>query len=134
MKILVCYDRKVETDKLFKVAQKYALALNGSIILATTVAAGSRESAEAKSKAEKVFEAEKLKYKLANIDCETYLLHHGVSEEDELLEFAKQNKAELIILGARKRSKLGKFLLGSVIQHLIIAGICPVLAVPLDKE
>jgi nucleotide-binding universal stress UspA family protein len=134
MKIMVCYDRKAETDKLFKVAQKYALAFNGSIVLATTVAAGSRELAEVKSKTEKVFEAEKLKYQLANVDCETHLLYHGVSEEDELLEFAKQNKIDLIILGARKRSKLGKFLLGSVIQHLIMAGLCPVLAVPLDKE
>lgn len=134
MKILVCYDRKEEAEKLFATAKKHALAFNASLILVTSIAAGSRELSEMKKKAQEVFDAEKLKCELSSINCETHILYHGISEEDELLDFAKRNNIDQIILGARKRSKLGKFLLGSVIQHLILSAFCPVLAIPLDKN
>lgn len=131
MKILVCYDRREETGKIFKVAQKHAAAFNASVILVTTIAAGSRETSQEEKAANAVFEVEKSKFEQANIQCETKILYHGISEEDELLEFAKKNNIDEIILGARKRSKLGKFLIGSVAQHLILGSVCPVLTVPL---
>ena len=131
MKILVCYDRREETGKVFKVAQKYAVAFNAGVILVTSIAAGSRESSEMEKKAKEVFDAEKSNFERASIKCETHILHHGVSEEEELLDFAKKNEVDQIILGTRKRSKLGKFLIGSVAQHLILGSACPVLTVPL---
>ncbi|MFH0729123.1 MAG: universal stress protein [Pseudomonadota bacterium] len=132
MKILVCYDRREETGKIFQVAQKHAKAFGASVIIVTTIAAGSRESTEMERKAKEVFDVEKANFERANIKCETIILHHGVSEEDELLDFAKKNGIDQIILGARKRSKLGKFLIGSVAQHLILGSVCPVLTVPLS--
>jgi nucleotide-binding universal stress UspA family protein len=132
MKILVCYDRREETGKIFKVAQMHAKAFNASVVIVTTIAAGSRESAEMEKKAKAVFDTEIANFESANITCEAVILHHGVSEEDELLEFARKNEIDQIILGARKRSKLGKFLIGSVAQHLILGSVCPVLTVPLS--
>jgi nucleotide-binding universal stress UspA family protein len=132
MQILVCYDRREESRKIFEVAEKHALAFNAGVILVTTIAAGSRESSEMEKKAKEVFSIEKSNFEHANIKCETRILHHGVSEEEELLDFAKKNGIDQIILGTRKRSKLGKFLIGSVAQHLILGSACPVLCIPLS--
>jgi nucleotide-binding universal stress UspA family protein len=131
MKILVCYDRREETGKIFDVARQHAAAFKASVILVTSIAAGSRESSEMEQKAKEVFEVQKSNFERANIKCDTLILHHGVSEEEELLDFAKKNGIDQIVLGARKRSKLGKFLIGSVAQHLILGSVCPVLTVPL---
>lgn len=132
MKILVCYDRRDESGKIFKVAEKHAVAFKASVVLVTTIAAGSRESSEMEKKAKEVFDVEMANFERAKIKCETVILHHGISEEEELLDFAKKNAIDQIILGARKRSKLGKFLIGSVAQHLILGSVCPVLTVPLS--
>jgi nucleotide-binding universal stress UspA family protein len=132
MKILVCYDRREESGKIFEVAKQHAAAFKASVILVTTIAAGSRESSDMERKAQEVFEAQKSNFERANIKCDTLILHHGVSEEEELLDYSRKNGIDQIILGARKRSKLGKFLIGSVAQHLILGSVCPVLTVPLS--
>jgi nucleotide-binding universal stress UspA family protein len=48
----------------------------------------------------------------------------------QLLEFAKQCDAELIVIGYRQRSRVGKGLLGSAAQDVLLSADCPVLAVP----
>lgn len=131
MQIMVCYDRKEETRKVFKVAHSYALSLKAGVIIVTSIAAGSRESTEMEKAAKEVFRTEKANFERADISCETHILHHGVSEEEELLDFAKKKGVDQIIIGIRKRSKLGKFLIGSVAQHIILESSCPVLSVPL---
>ncbi len=51
---------------------------------------------------------------------------------DVLLEVAQRVDAELIVIGMRARSRVGKFILGSVAQDVILAADCPVLTVKVD--
>jgi nucleotide-binding universal stress UspA family protein len=68
---------------------------------------------------------------------------HGVSWElflgvadqnvaEKILELAASAKAEILVIGARRRSPVGKLILGSVTQTLILAADMPVLVVKAD--
>jgi nucleotide-binding universal stress UspA family protein len=48
---------------------------------------------------------------------------------DELLDSAQEHSASLIVIGIRSRSRVGKFLLGSNAQRIILGSHVPVLAV-----
>ncbi|WP_350269663.1 universal stress protein [Brevibacterium sp. CBA3109] len=48
---------------------------------------------------------------------------------EQILDAAAEAGAQLIVLGTRKRTPVGKFLLGSTIQRVILEAVCPVLCV-----
>jgi nucleotide-binding universal stress UspA family protein len=48
---------------------------------------------------------------------------------DAILSLAHQAGADLLVIGGRRRSPVGKAFLGSVTQNLILAADCPVLVV-----
>ncbi|WP_036963364.1 universal stress protein [Promicromonospora kroppenstedtii] len=48
---------------------------------------------------------------------------------DEILDLADQHDASLIVIGLRRRSTVGKFIMGSVAQRILLQADRPVLAV-----
>jgi nucleotide-binding universal stress UspA family protein len=48
---------------------------------------------------------------------------------DEILKIATEVAADAIVIGIRHRTPVGKLLLGSVAQRVIIDAACPVIAV-----
>ena len=56
----------------------------------------------------------------------------GVDIADELLKAMDRDEAELLVIGIRHRSPVGKLLLGSVSQQLLLECRKPVLAVKPD--
>lgn len=51
------------------------------------------------------------------------------SPADALVEILHDTHAELAVIGVRSRSAVGKFLLGSTAQSILLNAPCPVLAV-----
>jgi nucleotide-binding universal stress UspA family protein len=51
-----------------------------------------------------------------------------------LLQLAEREEAELIVIGLRRRSAVGKLVLGSVSQRVILEANCPVLAVKAEQD
>jgi nucleotide-binding universal stress UspA family protein len=49
-----------------------------------------------------------------------------------LLAAAQANDADLVVIGIRRRSPVGKLVLGSVSQEVLLGAECPVLAVKAD--
>jgi nucleotide-binding universal stress UspA family protein len=53
----------------------------------------------------------------------------GLSAADSILAIADEVSADLIVIGMRRRSPVGKLLTGSTAQAVILGADCPVLAV-----
>lgn len=56
-------------------------------------------------------------------------LVRGNSPGDDLLTFAEEEQVDLIVIGIRRRSPVGKLVLGSNAQDILLGATCPVLAV-----
>jgi nucleotide-binding universal stress UspA family protein len=70
---------------------------------------------------------------------------HGLSGEvrqvvrrqepgDDLTEIAEAEQADLIVIGLRRRTPIGKLILGSNAQRILLDAPCPVLAVKAERE
>ncbi|MFF2317812.1 universal stress protein [Arthrobacter sp. NPDC058097] len=53
----------------------------------------------------------------------------GQDATDEILDAAQQHSADLIVIGMRKRTPVGKLIMGSTAQRILLEASCPVLAV-----
>jgi len=62
----------------------------------------------------------------ADIACSIHLLVRGVLPGEDLVEFANEHRIDEIIVGVNRRSKVGKLLLGSTAQYVILQAQCPV--------
>ncbi|MGW8186758.1 MAG: universal stress protein, partial [Desulfobacterales bacterium] len=56
-------------------------------------------------------------------------LVRGLSPGEDLVQFAKENRIDEIIIGVRRRSKVGKLVFGSTAQFVILNAPCPVVSV-----
>ena len=55
-------------------------------------------------------------------------------DSDSILEFAEENAVDLIVMGRRGRSSLGKVLFGNVTEKICRKAPCAVLIVPLSLK
>ena len=53
----------------------------------------------------------------------------GLDAVDEITEAVRATDADFVVIGMRERSPVGKFLLGSMAQRILLEVPCPVLAV-----
>ncbi|GAA1808505.1 universal stress protein [Nocardioides hankookensis] len=53
----------------------------------------------------------------------------GLDVGDQVLDVAAEVDASLIVLGLRRRTPVGKLIMGSVAQRILLGAACPVLAV-----
>ncbi|MGH3361485.1 MAG: universal stress protein [Nocardioides sp.] len=53
----------------------------------------------------------------------------GREAAEEVLEAASEHRADLVVIGLRRRSPVGKLILGSTAQRILLEAPCPVLAV-----
>jgi nucleotide-binding universal stress UspA family protein len=63
------------------------------------------------------------------ITCNTHLLIRGLGPGEDLVEFAEENKVDEIVVGVKRSSKVGKLLMGSTAQYVILKAKCPVVSV-----
>ncbi len=63
------------------------------------------------------------------VEHEVRQLVRGMDPAEDLVNIASELDAELIIIGLRRRSPVGKLILGSNAQRVLLDAPCPVLAV-----
>jgi nucleotide-binding universal stress UspA family protein len=61
-------------------------------------------------------------------------LVQGVEPAEDLIAVAEEVSAEMIVIGLRRRSPVGKLILGSNAQRVLLDAPCPVLAVKAQDE
>lgn len=129
MKILVGYDGSAPSEEALRLARQHAVKFSATVDVVTSMerrAGNQQDEIEAAKHglglAESLFAKE-------NIPCKSHLLIRGMSPGEDLVEFAKDNKVDEIIVGVKRRSKVGKLLLGSTAQYVILNADCPVVSV-----
>lgn len=69
----------------------------------------------------------------AGVAYELRLTAEGGDPAEELIELAEDTGAAFIVIGLRRRSPVGKLLLGSNAQRVLLDASCPVLAVKAEQ-
>ena len=130
MKILVGYDGSNAAKDALELAREHAMVGEVKIEVVNCVAQNRNLRYEDIRKAEENLEDEV--HHILNsekVPCQTYAMISDLESGEELVQFAERNKADEIIIGVRKRSKVGKLMFGSTAQHVILNAPCPVVSI-----
>jgi nucleotide-binding universal stress UspA family protein len=68
----------------------------------------------------------------AGVDHEVRQLVRGLEPVEDLIAVAEETHADFIVIGLRRRTPVGKLILGSNAQRILLDAPCPVLAVKAD--
>lgn len=129
MKILVGYDGTHPAKEALNLAKKRAKAFDASVDVVTSMQKGTEHQLEDIEQAERGLEYAKSIFEDDKIACKTHLLIRGLSPGEDLVEFAAENQVDEIIVGVKKQSKVGKLLMGSTAQYVILHAHCPVTSI-----
>lgn len=129
MKILVGYDGTSSAKEALNLAKSHAKAFGASVEVVTSMQKGTESEQKEIERAERGLAHAKSLFDDDKIACGTHLLIRGLTPGEDLVEFANENRVDEIVVGVKRRSKVGKLLLGSTAQYVILQAQCPVVAV-----
>jgi len=129
MKILVGYDGTDSAKEALNLAKEHAKAFGASVDVVTSMHSGTESQRKEIEEAERGLEWAQSLFDENMIPCKTHLLIRGLSAGEDLVDFAKENKISAMIVGVKRRSKVGKLLMGSTAQYVILNAPCPVVSV-----
>ena len=129
MRIMVGYDGSRSAGDSLRLARRHAKAFNAKLEVVTSMGSGAEDNLHKVKAAENDLEYVQTLFGKSTIPCKTHLLVRGLSPGKDLVEFAKENEIDEIIVGVRRRSKVGKLVLGSTAQYLTLNAPCPVVTV-----
>jgi nucleotide-binding universal stress UspA family protein len=130
MKILVGYDGSNASKAAIELARTHARAFGARVLLVRSMQGGP--------------EVPRLEFEVAEQDlggtqaaafmdygiaAEHHLLVRGLTPGEDLVRFAAEHGVDEIIIGVRRRSKVGKALFGSTTQYVVLNARCPVVTV-----
>lgn len=127
MKILLAYDESSAAKAAARVATEHARVFAGELYVIRSMSADlDHKEIE---KAQRELDEACAVFQQAGIDAEARLLIHGVSAGEDIVKFAQEQGIDQIIIGIKKTSRVGKLLLGSNAQYIILKAPCPVTTV-----
>jgi nucleotide-binding universal stress UspA family protein len=127
MTVLVAYVPRPEGQAALDKGIEIAKSRKERLIVVNASPGGQKEDA-AMADVPDVERVEKL-LRDACIDAEFKQFVRGKSAVEEIEEMVDTLPARLLVIGLRKRSPVGKLIMGSVAQELLLSVNCPVLAV-----
>ena len=129
MKILVGLDGSKSSKEALSLAKKHAKTFNATIDLVTSMEKGTEAQQKEIEDFEHDLENAKKLLEKDGISCDTHLLIRGMAPGEDIVEFAEKNEVDEIVIGVKRRSKVGKLVFGSTAQHVILNAHCPVVTV-----
>lgn len=127
MTILVAYVPRPEGQAALDKGIELAKSQHERLVVINTSPGGHKESTTFAD----VQDYERVEAILAQsgVDAELKQFVRGKTAVEEIHELIDNVHASLLIIGLRKRSAVGKLIMGSVAQELLLTAPCPVLAV-----
>jgi nucleotide-binding universal stress UspA family protein len=129
MKIVVGYIRSPEGQAAIETAVAEARLRDGEVIVVHSLRGGTRDETEQVVTYRSELEEIESRLSSDGVRVTTRELVQGQSPAEDLIQVARDEQAGLIVIGLRKRSAVGKLILGSNAQELLLNAPCPVLAV-----
>jgi nucleotide-binding universal stress UspA family protein len=129
MKIMVGFDGSNVSKAALKLAAERAQAFDAQILLVQSMVGGLEVPKRDFENAERELRYQKSQVKNKNIACESLLSVRGLEPGEDLARLAKEQQVGEIILGVKRRSKVGKLIFGSTAQYVILNAPCPVVTV-----
>lgn len=129
MRIVAGFLRSPEGQAALDRAVEEARRADGELLVVHSMRGGTRD--ELDEVMEYRDEYERLTERLEGEGVTYRLVEYarGNSPAQDLVDAANEHDADLIVIGVRRRSPVGKLVLGSNAQDIILQAGCPVLAV-----
>lgn len=127
MTILIAYVPRPEGQAALDKGIEIAKIRNEHLIVVNASAGGTKEDPSLAD----VQDFERVKQMLVNtgLNAEVKQYVRGKNAVEEIGALVESLQVSLLIIGLRKRSPVGKLIMGSVAQELLLSVSCPVLAV-----
>ncbi|KPJ76686.1 MAG: universal stress protein UspA [Deltaproteobacteria bacterium SG8_13] len=129
MKFLVGYDGSNAANDAIALACRYAAALQASVHVVTSMGKGTEDNQKEIDEAQRSLAYAESLFEKEGIPCETHLMIRGLSPGEDLVRFADENSVDLVFVGVKRRSKVGKLLMGSAAQYVILNAPAPVVSI-----
>ena len=129
MKLMVGYDGSNSSKEALRLAKSHAEAFNANVHVVHSMESGTETEREDIDTMEKELAWAKSYFEKEAIKCDTHLLIRGLAPGEDLVAFAKDRGIDAIFVGIKRRSRIGKILMGSNAQYVILKAPCPVVSV-----
>jgi nucleotide-binding universal stress UspA family protein len=131
MKIMLCFDPTEESYGSLDIAAAHAKAFKGEVLAVASHVIDDKDYPKRIEPTDRKLAKARDMLAAEGICCTTMIAFRGFEDDkgEHLLAIAREQRVDEIIVGVKNRSKVGKVLLGSVAQFLILNAECPVVAV-----
>jgi nucleotide-binding universal stress UspA family protein len=127
--VVVGYVAKPEGEAAVEQGIAEARLRGVSLIVVNSQRGGREYDDDASLRTEQDLTALETKLKASGVDHEVRHLVRGFEPAEDLISIAEASGADLIVIGLRRRTPVGKLILGSNAQRILLDAPCPVLAV-----
>jgi|SRR5690625_35980 len=131
--IVVGYVPKPEGNAALERASEEAVLRNARLVVVNSHRGGRDFDRDDALETEQQLQDVRDKLQDSGVEHEIRQLVRGMDPADDLIKVAEDLDAEFIVIGLRRRSPVGKLILGSNAQRVLLDSPCPVLAVKADK-
>ncbi|MCE1178588.1 MAG: universal stress protein [Micrococcales bacterium] len=129
MAIVVGYVPTKEGQAALRMASEECLMRKSKLVVISSNRGGKDLHTEDAVRFEEMLKGIQTQLDGEGIEHEVRQLVRGNDPSEDLIEVAQSEDAELIVIGLRRRSPVGKLILGSNAQRILLDAPCPVLAV-----
>ncbi len=127
MEIMVCFDRSGDNSAVLDKVRERGREPDAHIHLVTVLIDPSL--LESLDPPKRDLETAQTALKMDGVLCEIQIAIGGSTVGECILNYAANHGVDEIIICIKKKSKIGKFLFGSIAQQVILEAHCPVLTV-----
>ena len=131
--VVVGYVPKPEGKAALDRAIDEAKLRGAKVVVVNSHRGGSEFDASAARQSEDDLGTVKARLDGAGVDYDLRQLVRGFEPAEDLISIAEANQADLLVIGLRRRTPVGKLILGSNAQRILLDAHCPVLAVKAPK-
>jgi len=134
MAVVVGYVPTAEGRAALRQAAQECRLRNTRLVVINSSRGGRSLDAEDAARWEKELAEVRARLEEEGLEHEVRQLVLGLEPAEDLIAVAEEVSADMIVIGLRRRSPVGKLILGSNAQRVLLDAPCPVLAVKAQDE